>query len=52
MLHFCFISKVARAILGSHYQQHRARGRKANTTITIVARRMTKILRHLLKERR
>lgn len=36
---------------GTLYRQHRARGKKANTAITIVARRMTKILWRLLKER-
>jgi transposase len=37
---------------GSLYRHHRARGKKANTSITIVARRMSTILWHLLKERR
>jgi len=36
---------------GSLYRHHRARGKKANTSITIVARRMSTILWHLLKER-
>ena len=37
---------------GSLYRHHRARGKKANTSITIVARRLSTILWHLLKERR
>lgn len=37
---------------GSLYRHHRARGKKANTSITIVARRMITILGHLLKDRR
>ena len=37
---------------GALYRQQRARGKKANTAITIVARRMCRILFQLLKERR
>src|SRR5881392_1979850 len=37
---------------GSLYRQHRARGKKANTAITIVARRMCRILWQLLSEKR
>jgi transposase len=37
---------------GSLYRQHRARGKKANTAITIVARRMGRILFQLLSEKR
>jgi transposase len=37
---------------GSLYRHHRSRGKKANTSITIVARRIITILWHLLKERR
>lgn len=37
---------------GAIYKQHRARGKKANTAITIVARRMCQIVWHLLQERR
>jgi transposase len=37
---------------GAFYQRHRARGKKANTAITIVARRMCQIVYSLLKERR
>jgi transposase len=37
---------------GAFYQLHRARGKKANTAITIVARRMCQIVYCLLKERR
>jgi transposase len=37
---------------GSLYREHRARGKKANTAITIVARRLCRIIWHLLKEQR
>ncbi len=37
---------------GSLYRQQRARGKKANTAITIVARRMCRILYALLREKR
>jgi transposase len=37
---------------GSFYRQHRARGKKANTAITIVARRMCQIVYCLLREHR
>jgi transposase len=37
---------------GALYHQHRARGKKANTAITIVARRMCRILWQLLSEKR
>ena len=37
---------------GSLYRNHRARGKKANTAITIVARRMCRIVWHLLQEQR
>jgi transposase len=37
---------------GALYQRHRARGKKANTAITIVARRMCQITYCLLKEKR
>jgi transposase len=37
---------------GALYQHHRSRGKKANTAITIVARRMCRILWQLLKEER
>lgn len=37
---------------GALYRQQRARGKKANTAITIVARRMCRILFALLKEKR
>lgn len=37
---------------GALYRAQRARGKQANTAITIVARRMAKILWHLLRERR
>lgn len=38
--------------LAAFYRGHRLRGKPANTAIIILARRMTKILWHLLKERR
>jgi transposase len=37
---------------GALYQQHRARGKKANNAITIVARRMCRIIWQLLHEKR
>lgn len=37
---------------GTLYRRHRARGKKANTAITIVARRMCRIVWQLLHERR
>jgi transposase len=37
---------------GALYKHHRARGKKANTAITIVARRMCQIVWHLLQEKR
>jgi transposase len=37
---------------GALYRQQRARGKKANTAITIVARRMCRILFHLLHQKR
>ena len=37
---------------GAIYKQQRARGKKANTAITIVARRMCQIVWHLLQEKR
>jgi transposase len=37
---------------GGFYQRHRARGKNANTAITIVARRMCKIVYCLLKQQR
>ncbi|MEO7724807.1 MAG: transposase [Chthoniobacterales bacterium] len=37
---------------GALYRQQRARGKKANTAITIIARRMCRILFALLKEKR
>ena len=37
---------------GSIYKGHKARGKKSNTSITIVARRMAQIAWELLKERR
>ena len=42
---------VARPTSALLYRQKRARGKKANTAITIVARRMCRILFQLLKER-
>lgn len=47
-----WVSVGCSAYFGSLYRHHRSRGKKANTAITIVARRMTKILWHLLAERR
>ncbi len=40
------------AYFGTFYQQQRARGKKPNTAITIVARRMCRILYQLLQEKR
>ncbi|MDI6775441.1 MAG: transposase [Verrucomicrobiota bacterium] len=40
------------AYFGGMYRQHRQRGKKANTAITIVARRMCRIVYRLLKEDR
>lgn len=40
------------AYFGGIYRHHRARGKKANTAITIVARRMCRIVYQLLKEDR
>jgi transposase len=40
------------AYFGGLYRTHRARGKKANTAITIVARRMCRIVWRLLKEKR
>jgi transposase len=40
------------AYLGGLYRHHRARGKKANIALLIVARRMCQIAFHLLKERR
>lgn len=37
---------------GALYKHHRARGKKANTAITIVARRLCQIVWHLLQEKR
>jgi Transposase and inactivated derivatives len=37
---------------GALYQQHRARGKKANVAITIVARRICRIIFQLLREKR
>jgi hypothetical protein len=37
---------------GAIYKAHRARGKKANTAITIVARRICQIVWHLLQEKR
>ena len=37
---------------GALYKQHRARGKKANTAILIVARRMCRIIWQLLQEKR
>ncbi len=37
---------------GAFYKHQRARGKKANTAITIVARRMCRIVWHLLQEKR
>lgn len=37
---------------GAFYRQHRERGKKANTAITIVARRMCRIIWQLLREER
>ena len=37
---------------GTLYKQHRARGKKANTAILIVARRMCRIIWQLLREKR
>ena len=37
---------------GALYKQHRGRGKKANTAITIVARRMCRIIWQLLHEKR
>jgi hypothetical protein len=37
---------------GTLYKQHRARGKKANTAILIVARRMCRIIWQLLHEKR
>src|SRR5437763_958329 len=37
---------------GSLYRQHRARGKKANTAILIVARRMCRIIWQLLEQKR
>ena len=37
---------------GSLYRQQRARGKMANTAITIIARRMCRILFSLLREKR
>ncbi|PYK79714.1 MAG: hypothetical protein DME37_08095 [Verrucomicrobia bacterium] len=40
------------AYFGAFYQQRRARGKKPNTAVTIVARRMCCILYQLLQEKR
>lgn len=40
------------AYFGGFYRHHRARGKKANTVIMIVARRMCQIIFRILKERR
>src|SRR5438128_3331905 len=40
------------AYFGTIYRSHRAKGKKANVAITIVARRMCRISFTLLKERR
>ncbi len=40
------------AYFGAFYERQRARGKMANTAITIVARRMCRIVWHLLAERR
>lgn len=40
------------AYFGALYRRHRERGKAANTAITIVARRMCRILFHLLNEQR
>jgi transposase len=40
------------AYFGGFYRHHRARGKKANTAIMIVARRMCQIIYRILKERR
>lgn len=37
---------------GSYYKSHRARGKKANTSITIVARRMARIVHEILSQQR
>ena len=37
---------------GALYRQHRARGKKANTAITMVARRLCRIVWRLLREQR
>jgi len=40
------------AYFGGFYRHHRARGKKANTVIMIVARRMCQVIFRILKERR
>jgi hypothetical protein len=40
------------AYFGGLYRHHRVRGKKANTAITIVARRMCRIVYRLLNENR
>ena len=37
---------------GALYKQHRARGKKANTAVLIVARRMCRIIWQLLEQKR
>ena len=44
--------KSQSARFGARYQQHRARGKKANVAITIVARRMYRIMFQLLRQKR
>ena len=56
-LHWAFIEAAWVSIgcspyFGTFYKRHRARGKKANTAITIVARRMCRISFTLLKEDR
>jgi transposase len=47
-----WVSIGCSSYFGGIYARHRARGKKANTTITIIARRMCTIAWHLLREGR
>ena len=47
-----WVAMSCSAYFGGIYRHHRARGKKANTAILIVARRMCQIAFHLLKEGR
>jgi transposase len=47
-----WVAMSCSAYFGGFYRHHRARGKKSNVAILIVARRMCRIAFHLLKERR